>query len=213
MMRVTAWILLTTLAGCGPQPEQPPECDVPGCGTYVGNPELIMGLATSSEVVLTSATTTINSVSSYLKPPAIAEPDDVRRTVGPGEIDLLQWSGDLRIEPGAYTELELIFAEPLVLQGTSTRSGAIDIRLELPDFFISLGDSGLGEDRGYLIQFASEDWLNESSVGWDLSADQRVDSDSPVYEQLVQAMRTDTRVVEDLDGDGEISSGDREVSR
>jgi len=195
---VTRFLPLALLLACRGGPVE---------GTSVGNPtELAARLAPSSDLIIDSAQVALG-VASFTNGQGGVEDVDLAATV-----DLLD-GGSLEMPELEWVSLELFFASPIELHGSTSGDAEASVTIDAESLFLTSSADAVGFDGGaYVLELGIPGWLDADSIGYDPDEDLLVEPGSTEHDTLAGLVGHSSSLVEDQDGDGEVSDDERDAA-
>lgn len=171
--------------------------------TYVGNPKIAVRLAAASGLGFDSAETASPSL----------DLDSCGSTsMGTGTTDVA--TGQTVVEP-EFCGITLTTDGLLTVEGTGPSSASFTLELDLSsvtvDFLAAEGMGPLDDGAAYYLELADTDWTSASALGLQPSTHTTIDSTDAVHDDLVDSLRLDSQVFVDTDGNGVLSTSERQA--
>lgn len=171
--------------------------------TYVGNPKIAVRIATASGLGFTSAKT---------DDPTLNLDTCGTTGMGTGLVDVT--SGQTVVEP-EFCGITLGTDGLLTIAGTGPSSSTFTLDLDLSsitvDFVAAEGMGPLDDGAAYYLELADADWTSATALGLQASTHTTIDSTDPVHDDLVNSLQLDSRVFIDTNGDGVLSTAERQA--
>ena len=182
-------------------------------GIAVGNP----GLASLSLAVSDGAT--LDSAAGRIASARFAGADcggDDRASTLAQDVDLADGPASFDFPAGRWCGLILDLSGPLVLAGTwseGAASGPLSATLDLGAVPLGAVDDALevAEESELAFELGAPGWLDGSLADLADGEALEIDADSPEHDPLVAALRGDSGLFDDVDGDGVVARAERDL--
>lgn len=176
-------------------------------GTSVGNPTELTGrLAPNSDLIIDSAQVALG-VASFTNGQGGVEDVDLAVTV-----DLLD-GGSLEMPELEWVSLELFFASPMELHGSTSGDAEASVTIAVESLFLtSSADAVIFDGGAYVLELGNPGWLDAESIDYDPDEGLLVEPGSAEHDTLAGLVRYSSSLAEDQDSDGEVSDDERDAA-
>lgn len=179
----------------------------PSEGTSVGNPtELTLSVAPSADLLLDAAQVDL-SLARFAD--AQGGFDDVNLDAS---VDLLA-GGTVTIPDLEWSTLELFFASPMALSGSTSGDAAARVTLEVESLLLTAAVAEVVFDGGsFVLELGSPGWLDAESIGYEPDEELLVEPGDAVHDTLAELVQYRSSLIPDQDGDREVSDDERDAA-
>jgi len=114
---------------------------------------------------------------------------------------------------GNWCGLNLNLGQDSELKAITHRGDWLNAPLAGTEIALQWQDGFSVDGQSFILELGNPGWLNSSALGMDGTEDITLTSDDPSTAMIVASLQTSTTLFEDLDGNGVLSTSEREAVR
>ncbi len=114
---------------------------------------------------------------------------------------------------GNWCGLNLNLGQDSELKAITHRGDWLAVPLTGTEIALQWQEGFSVDGQSFILELGSPGWLNSSALGMDGTADITLASDDPNTAMIIASLQTSTTLFEDLDGNGVLSTSEREAVR